>query len=167
MTRVEKRLEEEKVTEEEKKKKMTALKRLYENGKAPMQYLTVMRSDTNVINSWKDREEEWDEDDVDPVMCDRSECGMCDENRKTNVSKIRGYLRHEPACQGEECAQCRARRCRGCCEEILRQDRDMNLCGRWGKVKDAGGSDGQVVIDLVEEDELTWSTLGIEVLDEG
>ena len=72
-----------------------------------------------------------DEGDEEWSYCDRSECGMCDDNGKMNLSKIREYLRHEPACRSAECARCRARKCRGCSYGILRQDMDLNLCGRW------------------------------------
>ena len=69
-------------------------------------------------------EEEWG-------SCEPSECELCDENGKLNVSKIQEYLRHHAVCQCDKCARCHARKCDGCCEGLLRQDEIMNLSGNW------------------------------------
>ena len=63
--------------------------------------------------------------------CDPSECHLCDENGKMNVSKIHEYLEHEPVCQCDKCPHLRARKCHGCSEELLRQDQILDLRGRW------------------------------------
>ena len=95
-------------------------------------------------------EEEW-------RPCDPSECDLCDENGKLNVSKIQVYLRHKAVCQCDKCARCHARKCYGCCEGLLRQDEIMNLSGNWPCRPE--------VIDLAGEGELTWSGV-MKMLDE-
>jgi hypothetical protein len=97
-------------------------------------------------------EEEWG-------SCDPSECDVCDENGKLNVSKIQEYLRHKAVCQCDKCARCHARKCDGCCEGILRQDAILDLSGNWGGVINSSDANRPVVIDLASEGELTLSDI--------